>query len=148
MEKITEQPIVADSSALVSLATDTDHNHKPAIEAAVKLRDAERPIILPSDVFVETINILGKRSGHETALKAADMLLRSDSQFVLIETTAHIKSALEKFKNQAQAVSFTDCIVMSVADDYNTRDIFGFDKQFEEAGYCRLTPSKEWKNAA
>ncbi len=147
MEKTTEQPIIADTSALVSLATDTDHNHKPATEAAAQLCDIQRPIIVPSDVFVETINILGKRSGHETALKAADRLLRPDSQFILIETTSHIEAALEKFKNQSQAVSLTDCIVMAVADEYNTKDIFGFDKQFEEAGYLRLEPSTEWKEA-
>jgi hypothetical protein len=28
-----------------------------------------------------------------------------------------------------------------------TKEIFGFDKQFEEAGYTRLEPSKEWKQA-
>jgi predicted nucleic acid-binding protein len=77
MEKTTEQPIIADTSALVSLATATDHNHKPATEAALRLREADRPIIVPADVLVETVNILGKRSGHETALKAADRLLRA-----------------------------------------------------------------------
>jgi hypothetical protein len=34
---------------------------------------------------------------------------------------------------------------MVAADEYYTPDIFGFDKQFEEAGYHRLTPSTEWK---
>jgi predicted nucleic acid-binding protein len=34
---------------------------------------------------------------------------------------------------------------MAVADDYGTKDIFGFDKQFEEAGYTRLEPSMEWQ---
>jgi predicted nucleic acid-binding protein len=34
-------------------------------------------------------------------------------------------AALEKFKNQSQAVSLTDCIVMAVADHYGTKDIFG-----------------------
>jgi len=56
--------------------------------------------------------------------------------------------ALEKFKAVPQAVSFTDCIVMAVADEYNTKDIFGFDKQFEDAGYVRLKPSTDWKEAA
>jgi predicted nucleic acid-binding protein len=41
----------------------------------------------------------------------------------------------------------TDCIVMTVADDYGTKDIFGFDKQFEDSGYTRLEPSTEWKQA-
>lgn len=147
MEK-TDQPIIADTSALVSLAIDTDHNHRPATEAAAQLRNASRPLLLPSDVFVETINILGKRSGHETALKAADSLLRSGSQFILIGTTSYIEPALEKFKGQSPGVSFTDCIVMAVADEYGTREIFGFDKQFVDAGYRRIAPSTEWKEAA
>ncbi len=148
MVRTTEQPIIADTSALVSLAVESDHNHVPAKDAATKLRKANRPIILASDVLVETVNILGKRSGHETAIKAADALLQPSSQFVLVETTSHIQAALEKFKDQSQAVSLTDCIVMALADHYNTKDIFGFDKQFEDAGYSRLEPSTEWKEAA
>ena len=145
MGKITDSPIIADTSALVSLATDTDHNHIPAKEAAARLREVSRPIILPADIFVETINVLGKRSGHETALKAADELLRPGSQFVLIETIAYLHRALEKLKGQAPGVSLTDCMVMVVADHYGTKDIFGFDRQFVEAGYHRLEPSTEWK---
>lgn len=145
MERTVENPIIADTSGLVSLAVETDHNHKPAITASEVLRETSRPIILPVDVFVETINILGKRSGRNTALKAAGELLRPGSQFVLIETKPYLVTALEKFKDQPPAVSLTDCIVMAVADDYGTKEIFGFDKQFEEAGYTRLTPSTEWK---
>lgn len=51
------------------------------------------------------------------------------------------KAALEKFEALEDTVSLTDCIVMAVADHYETKDIFGFDKQFADAGYDRLTPS-------
>jgi predicted nucleic acid-binding protein len=86
MAKRVEQPIIADTSALVSLAVETDHNHKPVLEASATLREVSRPIILPVDVLVETVNILGKRISHDTALKVAIELLRPGSQFVLIET--------------------------------------------------------------
>jgi predicted nucleic acid-binding protein len=145
MEKTINQPIIADSSALVSLAVETDHNHKPAITASEVLRETSRPLILPVDAFVETINILGKKSGHDTALKAAGDLLRPDSQFLLVETKPYLARALEKFKDQAEGVSLTDCIVMVMADHCGTKEIFGFDKQFEDAGYLRLTPSTDWK---
>jgi len=147
METSVDQPIIADTSALVSLATETDQNHERATSAAARLRETQRPIILPADVLVETVNILGKKSGHETALKAADQLLRPGSQFILVETTAYIETALQKFSDQSPAVSLTDCIVMALADHYDTRDIFGFDKQFEDAGYHRLEPSTKWKDA-
>jgi predicted nucleic acid-binding protein len=148
MERTTEQPIIADTSGLVSLATGTDQNHEPATKAAAELREASRPIILPLDVLVETVNVLGKKSGHETASKAASELLHPESQFLLIETSPYLIAALEKFKDQSPAVSLTDCMVMSIADDYGTKDIFGFDKQFEDAGYTRLEPSTDWKQTA
>ena len=147
MERTAEQPIIADTSGLVSLATETDQNHKPATQAAARLREASRPIILPVDVLVETVNVLGKKSDHKTALKVAAELLRPGSQFILIETRPYLVAALEKFEDQSPAVSLTDCIVMTVADDYGTKDIFGFDKQFEDSGYTRLEPSTEWKQA-
>jgi predicted nucleic acid-binding protein len=145
MERTVDQPIIADTSALVSLAVESDQNHKPAITASEVLRETSRPIILPVDVFVETINILGKRSGHETALKAAGELLRPGSQFILVETRPYLVTALEKFKHLKPAVSLTDCLVMAVADDYGTKEIFGFDRQFTDAGYNRLVPSTDWK---
>jgi uncharacterized protein len=146
MERTVNQPFIADTSALVSLAVKTDQNHQQALKAAEQLREASCPIILPVDVFVETINILGKRSGHDTALQAGRQLLRADSGFILIETKPYLATALAKFNDQAPGVSLTDCIVMVVADDYGTKDVFGFDKQFEDAGYHRLTPSTDWKS--
>jgi predicted nucleic acid-binding protein len=146
MERTVDHPIIADTSGLVSLVTDTDQNHEPAAKAAAQLRKAARPILLLFDVLVETVNVLGKKSGHETARKATSELLRPESQFLLIETGPYLFTALEKFKDQPPAVSLTDCIVMAVADDYGTKDIFGFDKQFADAGYTRLEPSTKWKN--
>jgi hypothetical protein len=66
--------------------------------------------------------------------------------FVLLNEPQDIPSsgALDKFAVLPQGVSFTDCLVMATADAYFTKDIFGFDKQFADAGYTRLTPSTEW----
>jgi predicted nucleic acid-binding protein len=145
MEKTVDQPFIADSSALVSLIDENDHNHKEAVKAAEKYRQASRPIILPLDVFVETINVIGKKFGHDLAMKAARYLLSADSEFILLETRPYLIAALNKFDVQAPAVSLTDCIIMAIADDYGTKEIFGFDKQFKDAGYHRLTPSTKWK---
>jgi predicted nucleic acid-binding protein len=91
-----------------------------------ELREAQRPIILPSDVLVETVNILGKRSSHETALKAVDALLKPGSQFILVETTSHVEAALRKFKEQPETVSLTDCIVMASGRSLQHKGYFRF----------------------
>jgi predicted nucleic acid-binding protein len=63
--------------------------------------------------------------------------------FLILNEPSHLPNspAFKKFETLPNAVSFTDCIVMAVADDYGTPDIFGFDKQFQDAGYHRLEPA-------
>ena len=68
---------------------------------------------------------------------------------VLSEPSSLLDSpALFKFEAVSKAVSFTDCLVMAVADEYGTKDIFGFDKQFADAGYNRLAPASDSPKAA
>ena len=146
--EIKNNSIIADSSALVSLIDENDINHRRAIEEAKRLEEADRPIMLPGEVLAETINILGKKFSHGLAVAAAGEFLRAGSQYFVVETSIEqLRTALVCFHKQKESVSFTDCIVMIVADVYGTKDIFGFDKQFEEAGYDRLQPAMK-KEAA
>lgn len=147
MERNNNKVIIADTSGLISLFSPEDHNHKMAVKAAKQLQNDHKDILVPAAVFVEFLNILGRRVGHDAAVAAA---LELTPPFLVLSEPNHLTTtpALEKFKIVPQAVSFTDCIVMAVADEYNTKDIFGFDKQFEDAGYTRLKPSTDWKEAA
>jgi predicted nucleic acid-binding protein len=147
MERNNNKVIIADTSGLISLFSPEDHNHKMAVKAAKQLQNDHRDILVPAAVFVEFLNILERRVGHDAAFAAVSAL--TPPFLVLNDPTDLLTTpALEKFKAVPQAVSFTDCIVMAVADEYSTKDIFGFDKQFEDAGYVRLKPSTDWKEAA
>jgi predicted nucleic acid-binding protein len=132
METSRESVIIADTSGLVSLFLPDDHNHEVALQAAEKLRSAHKDILIPAAVFVELLNILGRKVGHTTALAAVSEL---SPPFLVLTTQTNVSQALKKFEALPQAVSFTDCLVMAVADEYATSDIFGFDKQFADAGY-------------
>lgn len=147
METNRQTTIIADTSGLISLFSPDDHNHDMALKASERLSNSHKDILIPAAVFVEFLNTLGRKAGHDVALAAA--LELTPPFLVLSEPSDPSTSpALEKFKAVSQSVSFTDCIVMAVADEYKTKDIFGFDKQFEDAGYRRLTPSTKWKEAA
>src|SRR5688500_4626318 len=137
--------IIADTSGLVSLFSPDDRNHDEAINAAKQLTNDDKTILIPAAVFVEFLNILGRKAGHEAALAAAAELT---PPFLVLSEPANLPQspALKKFANIPAAVSFTDCIVMAVADEYGTPEIFGFDKQFQDAGYNRLEPSTEWNH--
>jgi Phage integrase family len=77
MAKTTIEPIIADTSGLVCIA---DHNRSAAEDAARQLAQEHRPIILPAEVFSETIILLGKligcqgRQGEDEGGEAADLI--------------------------------------------------------------------------
>lgn len=135
--------IIADASALVSLVDSHDTNHTRAVEEGQQyLSSTSQPIVLPTETLAETINILGKKFGRALAVEAVRSFLQPASQFLVVSTELNdIERALDLFSNIKQSVSFTDCIVMAVADRYGTKDIFGFDKQFEDAGYNLMRPA-------
>lgn len=142
MTKNSQGVIMADTSGLVSLFSPGDQNHQVAVDAAKRLRNEPKDILIPSAVFVEFLNVLGRKAGHRVALAAASALT---PPFLILHEPHDNTNALKKFAKLPESVSFTDCLVMAAADEYYTPDIFGFDKQFAEAGYHRLEPSTEWK---
>ena len=145
METRSEDVIIADTSGLVSLLLPGDHNHKEALKAARQLQAKQKSILIPAAVFVELLNILGRKVGHAAALAAVSELY---PPFVVLTTQANVGQAQKKFAELPQSVSFTDCLVMATADEYETLDIFGFDKQFTDAGYTRIAPSTDWNEQA
>ena len=136
-------PIIADSSALVSLALSTDSNHKQAVLLTRQIEKNNKTLILPGEIFAETINILGKKVSKEIAVFTADKILRSDLFQIGESSNAQSLLVLEKFQKQPRSVSFTDCVVMALADHFDTKDIFGFDEIFKKNGYIRVGIDKE-----
>ena len=130
--------IIADSSGIISLISESDKNHPLAEGVSLKLEKDKGSVIIPSEVFAETLNIAGKKLGHKIALSVEDKIL-SIKTFLISDTNEKIRNrALEIFKHQPESVSFTDCIVMANADSFKTKDIFGFDEVFRKNGYKRL----------
>lgn len=130
--------IIADSSGIVSLISETDKNHPVALRITDTLRNTDGSIIVPSDVFSETLNVIGRKIGHDVAITVGEELSNS-GVYLVVEASEKTKQiALELFKTQPGSVSFTDCIVMAFADQFNTKDIFGFDEAFRKNGYNRL----------
>jgi len=130
--------IIADSSALVSLISETDKNHKIALGVVNDFKETSGSIIVPCDVFSETINVVGKKIGQDIAIAVAQEITES-GVFIVMESSENLRQqALSIFKKQPASVSFTDCVVMSFADKFETKAIFGFDETFKKNGYLRL----------
>ena len=131
-------PLILDSSAYVSLGSISDSNYQRAQNISQTIQEAGRLVIVPGDVFTEIINVVGKKGDHKRAVIQGNQLLSSDV-FTITETTPDIRrDAFEIFKKQPESVSFTDCIVMATADQYDTKEIFGFDEAFRKNSYIRF----------
>lgn len=130
--------VIADSSGIISLLFPTDANHAAAVAASERLASSGIVLLVPSHVFVETINVVGKKQSHAAAVQVAQALYRPPTQIVEVSAQT-LRNALVRFATQPESVSFTDCIVMAVADEYGTTDIFGFDRAFRTGGYRILT---------
>ncbi len=138
-------PVIADTSALISLASISDGNHKVAKSISTSIKKNDYPLIIPGEVFTETINTLGKKASHRSAIGTASEMLGS-KELMIADTSPDLRAnALIKFKEQSESVSFTDCLVMAFADEYKTQLIFGFDDVFRKNGYVRLGVDKQSK---
>ena len=130
--------MIADTSALIAFFIETDSNHIQAMKLAHLFEKETNTVIIPEDVFSELVNILGKKFSHQQAYTVGQYI--SNSNVFIIESTIDTvrNLALDRFQLQEASVSFTDCIVMAVADQFETKEIFGFDEAFAKNGYIRL----------
>lgn len=127
--------LIADSSGIVSLVIGTDRNHTQAEALANQYVESQGSVLVPSDVFSETLNVLGKKAGHETAIKTGQTILQSETFVVIYPDERITEAAFTLFQTQPESVSFTDCLVMTTANHYGIKNIFGFDKVFADNGY-------------
>ncbi|MBV9455081.1 MAG: PIN domain-containing protein, partial [Rubrobacter sp.] len=110
-------------------------------------------VLLPREIFAESVTALSKRVSREAGTKAARAILERQSvgDFVFIKTEALVyKTAIELLrtaKGARGAPSFFDCLVMAFATHYQTPYIFGFDETFAKNGY-RLPAAAEQDQAA
>lgn len=131
-------PLIIDSSAFIALGTITDTNYKKASSISNRISEENRRIVMPGKIFTEIINVAGKKVNHQAALDQAHKILSSSAMHIE-ETTPKIRqNALKKFEKQPESVSFTDCLVMAFADEFETKEIFGFDEVFKRNGYRRF----------
>jgi predicted nucleic acid-binding protein len=92
------------------------------------------------------MNVLGKKLGHGVAVSAGQQILATPI-YLIIESDKELEEALERFARQPASVSFTDCMVMALADRLGTKLIFGFDEVFRKNGY-RLPEALNQQEAA
>lgn len=72
----TNKTVVADTSGLISLVSKDDRNYREAIAIGRNLSAVEGRIYIPTEIFAETMNLLGKKINHSSAIRAARKIER------------------------------------------------------------------------
>jgi predicted nucleic acid-binding protein len=126
--------VVADTSGLMSLLVDTDSNHHKALALSTAFDERPGAVVISSHVFTELMNVLGKKLGHEVAVSAGRQIIEA-AEYLVMDSDEDLAEALERFAHQSASVSYTDCIVMALADRLGTKLVFGFDEVFTKNGY-------------
>jgi predicted nucleic acid-binding protein len=92
-------------------------------------------ILVPYDVYAETVNMVGKKQGHAKAHEVGQFLSKTAPFLVIDSSPSAREQALSRLLTLSASVSYTDAVVMAVADEYQTQKIFGFDEAFANCGY-------------
>jgi predicted nucleic acid-binding protein len=145
--------VILDSSALIAQINIKDIWHQKADAIAQVIAHTERRVILPYEVFAETLNRIGNNIGRHEAVVAGRALLERDAtgDLLLTHSSPTLAAAALELLNTVEAPpdkrpSFVDCLVMATANAYRTREIFGFDVVFTKNGY--YVPGHEESQAA
>ena len=151
---MNKQTVIFDSSGLTALMNETDEFHSRALSMSDILTDrALWRVLLPHEIFAETVTALSKRVSREAGAKAALAILERQrvGDFVFSKAEPLVYKIaidlLQTAKGSRGAPSFFDCLVMAFAKHYQTPYIFGFDEAFRKNGY-RLPEAPKQEQAA
>lgn len=129
---------ILDSSAIISLVNVADSLHEESVRIDQLIAAEGWLTLLPREVFAETLNAIGKKIGRPQAVAVGRLILdRYDAHdFEFTHPERHVyDTALKLQADGSGSPSFIDCLVMALADEYNTRYVVGFDATFGRNGY-------------
>ena len=130
-----------DTSAFVALYHRNDTYHETAKKIWSRLKEQDDVLYTTRDVIVETIILVRRRDGFQTALICGNDLWES-SLLELVQPSRQLdRKAWDWFKKYAdKELSFVDCVSFSVMNDLRIQTAFTFDKNFKQVGFESLEP--------
>lgn len=132
-----DRHIICDSSALIALMHPSTIHHTRAQATAHRLSSSAINVLIPQEVFHETVQILYNIFDADSIPALCKQFMHSPpAKSPLGDTTRKmIADAVNKFARHPTSARITQYLVMSWADVYQTKEIFGFHPLFAQCGY-------------
>src|SRR5256885_15132232 len=83
--------------------------------------------------------MVGKKQGHAKAYEVGQFLSKTAPFLVIDSSPAAREQALSRLLTLSASVSYTDAVVMAVADEYETQKISGLTRHLQTAA-MRVSP--------
>ncbi|KYK33583.1 MAG: hypothetical protein AYK19_13370 [Theionarchaea archaeon DG-70-1] len=99
---------IADTSLLYALFSRDDVHHKEAIDEVKK----PETILIPSEIWSETISLIHYRQGFDVAVKAGKTLLNLPHLELLGSRIDIVHSSWDTYQKTKGNLSFPDCVVL------------------------------------
>jgi len=121
--------MILDTSIFVAFFHDKDIHHE---EAAEIFKKAEKRKIIISDFLLnEIITVLLRKTGLKKTKKILDFLLNDETLVIRHTSRDEFFEIVDIFKNQNDHLSFVDCSILWLSDQYGL-DVATFDKELEK----------------
>ena len=126
--------IFVDADALIGLRVKEDAHYNIAKQILNDLEEEGETLVTSWQAVDKVTTKLAYFDKKKNALDFLKWLFKSDVEVVYIDNRL-AKKAVKKFKEQtSKRVSLTDCTNMVIAEEMGVRQIFSFDKHYEQNG--------------
>jgi predicted nucleic acid-binding protein len=124
--------IFIDTSAIYALASRSDPNHSKAKAKFSAIIESNVPLLTHNYVLVETLALLQRRLGLESAIR-----FESENRwFEIVWVTADVHAeATRRWNLGTRGVSFVDHVSFLVMQLRRVTTAFAFDDDFRDAGF-------------
>lgn len=137
---MTDQVVVADADALISLTLEKDPNHGKAIQLASLFAKKNVEVVFPATVFPEAITSLVRAANQPQKAHLINQQLQQGSFQIDYPENKTLVRASQIFEgSHSKQNTFFDAIVVATAEKLNTKTIFSFDKWYSKLGFISGT---------
>ncbi len=135
--------IFVDTGAFLGRYLPADQHHAQALQGWRRVQMERIPFITSNLVLSETLTLLGRFAGYRFAAETGRLIYASPAGASVRAEKDDERQAVELLEKYAdQKISFCDCVSFVLMRKRGVREVFGFDRHFETAGF-RLWPASD-----
>lgn len=124
-----------DTGAFLAKEIAADQHHHRATDFWNRLKDEGAQLCSSQHILDETATLLARRTTYAWAADWCRDVLAAGIQWLTADEDDLVAAFSQMRTFADQAVSFTDCLSFVLMRKNRVRDVFGFDRHFDAAGF-------------